>query len=319
MKVKKAKLTWLFLDDSVGQRRLIEQAILDIDPDHKVLLAGTKAEAEELIDKHPIDVLVVDYFLKGKTVDKKPITTESLITSARKRFRNLPIILISSAAGDDEHLLRVGADVAISKVSDLEANTVNLKTALKAALLKRSESAKKVTPTDLYVPDKLEKSLRIASETSSGSVAIVGKRGMGKSTFAKMLGTHFLQGKRPGSPLQYYDCQTDPVARLTHAGRSNHSVPTEEPSPVIFGTQSSNLPGLLERSVGGVLILDNTLCLNKSTLRVLASFLTEGSLELPNGRRILCDDVRLICTAAEVTPVIENVLHRFSDVGSHLT
>jgi two-component system chemotaxis sensor kinase CheA len=109
---ERRRLRVLVADDSLTTRTL-ERYILEA-AGYEVELAGDGIEALSLLDEHACDVLVSDVNMPG--LDGVALTAQ---LRQVPRFRELPIILVTSLASDDdrERGLQAGADAYMVKSS----------------------------------------------------------------------------------------------------------------------------------------------------------------------------------------------------------
>ena len=303
---------WLVVDDTPEDADDIVLAIEGLGG--KADIADSIKAAEKLLRKNIYDVCVVDCFYKG--TNKWGI---DLLPDLRSTLPGLPVIMISNSDDLDlpAKVIRAGADMFCPKLKDSFSLTKTLgASALQATIIRKlkimefdSRFSKEIFLLK-QTSDAFEHSMRRKEER----LLICGAPGTGKTIGAQLFAHQFLK-QNYGSlsrNIVYHDC----------ASKSD-----EANSLLLFGdsrTLGNTLQlSLFERSVGGVLVLDNLHALsheNQNKLKSIfdsefvPSVLGEGSLSIS-----LIKFVGTYCTDYQkkiVPGFLEAYAHREIDLPS---
>lgn len=103
-------------DASAAIAQLLTGAVLDVVIPFECFYAYTLAEALEQVALHNPEVVLLDLFLP----DSKGSST---VKTLRERYPDLPIVVMTGAAGIEEQVIECGSDACLSKM-DLSIRTL---------------------------------------------------------------------------------------------------------------------------------------------------------------------------------------------------
>lgn len=97
--------TILVVDDSKLARIVVSKAVAALQPDWSLVEAGSADDAVAVLDERPVDVVIVDYNMPGRS-------GLSLAEDLRGRFPKMPIALATANVQDEVIARARAADVA---------------------------------------------------------------------------------------------------------------------------------------------------------------------------------------------------------------
>lgn len=276
---------WLILDDCATDRRRMVLAIQDeaIEP----VCASTVSEAQEILERGKFGVCILDFFLRGTS-------SRNLISSIRKQFPAMLIIVVSSYAGKEESIYRAGADEVIPKVSDLDAFATVVRNAVAHARSLRGAKVASVSRLSLRMTPSLKRDFKTVVSSSGGNVLIISEPGMGRTAVARALGEELLRV---------------PLSTPTNEILTQKSILTFTCSPeetfesvdsALFGAVGGDA-GLVAAAQNGVLLIEEAQHLPRQMQEKLKKFVLLRKAKSNNGALISPSSVRFLFTSLSQT------------------
>jgi DNA-binding NtrC family response regulator len=286
------KITVLVVDDDTGVRRQLYWALNE---EYRVLEAGTRTEAVELLQRENIDVILSDLHLPPQLNDMSEGL--AIVEAARQARPPVPVIVITGSASkqaaletvrrgaygffekpfDPDEVLHIVHQAA--RVRRLEREILRLRSALEgcrgfAHLIGGSSALAKII-----------KQARAAAATSA-TVLILGESGSGKEMLARAI--H----------------EESPRAHGPFVGVSCAALPETLIESELFGHEKGAFTGAtmarkgrFELADNGTLFLDEISELSPSVQVKLLRVLQERSFERLGGTKTITVDIRLIAAS----------------------
>jgi len=285
----KLKTTALVVDDDEGLRRQLRWVLAE---NYRVLEAGTRAAAIEILQREKIDVVLSDLHLPP---DLDSIAEGlAIVDAARNRQPAIPVIVITGSHSKQAALeaVRRGAYGFFEKpfdpdevlhivrqavrVRSLEQEIVRLRSELKDC--KGFDNL--VGASDKLAP--IIKQARAVAQTTA-SVLLMGENGTGKEVIARAIHE---ESQRADAPFIAVSCAALPES-LIESELFGH-----EKGAFTGATQARK--GRFELADGGTLFLDEISELAPSVQVKLLRVLQERAFERVGGSKTLTVDIRLV-------------------------
>jgi DNA-binding NtrC family response regulator len=286
------KITVLVVDDDTGIRRQLYWALNE---EYRVLEAGARPEAVDLLQRENIDVVLSDLHLPPHLEDMSEGL--AIVEEARRRRPPVPVVVITGSDSkqaaletvrrgaygffekpfDPEEVLHIVHQA--SRVRRLEREIMRLRSELDgckgfAHLIGGSSALSKTI-----------KQARAAAATSA-TVLILGESGSGKEMLARAIHE---ESPRAGSPFVAVSCAALPET-LIESELFGHEKGA-------FTGATSARKGRFELADTGTLFLDEISELAPSVQVKLLRVLQERSFERVGGTKSLTVDIRLIAAS----------------------
>ncbi len=276
---------WLILDDSATDRRRMMLAVQDeaIEP----VSASTVTEAQEILEGGEIGVCILDFFLRGTN-------SRNLISSIRKQFPAMPIIVASSHAGKEESIYRAGADEVIPKVPDLDAFAKVVRNAVAHARSLRDAKAVNTSDHSIRMTPALKGDFTKIVGSSVGNVLIISEPGMGRTEVARALAEEL--------HLASFSKRTNetPVRRRIFTFTCSPEETFESADSALFGTVGG-AAGLVAAAQNGVLLIEEAHHLPTPMQEKLKTFVLRRKIRSNSGAMVAPSSVRIIFTSLPLT------------------
>ena len=283
----------LIIDDNVDIRSIINELI--IEAGYKTRLAANYSQALSEIDKKLPDVAIIDVKL-----DKGDNDGLELMTHIKNKDKDIPVIIITGHANVEMAIkaLKAGAFEFIEKPFNQErllnfinraAENINLKNKNKEfenklfysyELIGNSENIKKVK-------EQIDK-----ISISESRIFINGPTGSGKELIARKI---HKESKRNNGPFVILN---------------GALLDIEKYELELFGEEKNNgsiIYGALEKSTGGILLIDEVSEIPLDTQSKILRVLIDQKFKRINGDHDIKVDVRIICSSSKnIKNEIEN-------------
>ena len=283
----------LIIDDNVDIRNIINDLI--IDAGYKTRLAANYSQALNEIDKKLPDVAIIDVKL-----DKGDNDGLELLSHIKIKDENIPVIIITGHANVEMAIkaLKAGAFEFIEKPFNQErlinfinraVENINLKNKNKDFENKLFYSYELIGDSDNIknIKDQIKK-----ISASESRIFINGPTGSGKELIARKI---YKESKR----------QNGPFIVLNGA-----LLDIEKYELELFGEEKNNGSisyGALEKSTGGILLIDEVSEIPLDTQSKILRVLIDQKFKRINGSHDINVDVRIICSSSKnIKNEIEN-------------
>ncbi|MCY4231383.1 MAG: sigma-54 dependent transcriptional regulator [Alphaproteobacteria bacterium] len=271
----------LIVDDEQDIRQLIAGVLED--EGFEARSASNSDGALEELQKRQPSVLLLDVWLEGSR-----LSGMDLLRHIRKRHHDLPILMISGHGSIETAVaaIRDGAYDFVEKPFTADRLLLAISRAIEAFRLRRENAELRLhtdTMTELIGRSSEISQMRSLIErvAPTGSrVLIQGPPGSGKEVAARMIHNH---SRRSEGPFVVVNCAIMAPTRLE-----------EE----LFGSEEgAGKTGLLERSHGGTLLLDEIVDMPAETQGKIVRVLQEQTFLRVGGTNWVSVDVRVIATS----------------------
>jgi two-component system, NtrC family, nitrogen regulation response regulator NtrX len=295
----------LIIDDNPDIRNILNELI--IDAGFKTRVAANYNQALTEIDKKLPDVAIIDVKL-----DKGDNDGIELLSHIKTKNKDIPVIIISGHANIEMAIksLKNGAFEFIQKPFDLErlmnfvnraVENFNLKKKNKELETKLFHSFELIGSSTniLKIKDQIEK-----LSTSESRIFINGPTGSGKELIARKI---YKKSKRNKGPFIILNGALLDVKKYEQE---------------LFGEEKKNGAisyGALEKSTGGILLIDEVSEIPLETQSKILRVLTDQKFKRINGDHDIKVDVRIICSSSknikneiEIGNFREDLFHRLN-------
>ena len=295
----------LIIDDNPDIRNILNELI--IDAGFKTRVAANYNQALTEIDKKLPDVAIIDVKL-----DKGDNDGIELLSHIKTKNKDIPVIIISGHANIEMAIksLKNGAFEFIQKPFDLErlmnfvnraVENFNLKKKNKELETKLFHSFELIGSSTniLKIKDQIEK-----LSTSESRIFINGPTGSGKELIARKI---YKKSKRNRGPFIILNGALLDVKKYEQE---------------LFGEEKKNGAisyGALEKSTGGILLIDEVSEIPLETQSKILRVLTDQKFKRINGDHDIKVDVRIICSSSknikneiEIGNFREDLFHRLN-------
>lgn len=265
-------------------------------PPTQIFDSGEEAVAH--IVEEP-DLVLLDVRLPG-------INGLDVLLALRKRFPNLPVVIISSQTSVDVALsalergafdyLTKGYD-DMSKLPVLVERLADRSALLAEASELRTSTSETASPQIVGTSDAMEEVYRLIRKTTRSdlTVAIIGESGTGKELIAQAI---HQRSKRRDAPFVVVNCAAIP-SNLMESTFFGHE------RGAFTGAHNQHI-GSFEQADGGVLFLDEIGDLSLDLQAKLLRVLQNGEFQRVGGSDNLCVDVRVLCaTNKDVASMVQ--------------
>jgi two-component system NtrC family response regulator len=280
-----SKALILIVEDDPTQRRFVQGSLES--EDYSVLAAGSLKEAVAAVERHPVDVALVDYKLAGETgidviravLERNPLVTPIMITA----YGQVEIAVEAIKAGAYDFIVKPVDFKKLMLVIDRALERHKLRQEIQ--VLRNSIDEKFRFENLVVVSPKMEGVARLAGKAAKSDVAVLvsGETGTGKDLIAKTI--HYASRRRNGPFL---------AANLP-------SLPETLLESELFGAEKGAYTGAVDRKIGlfetasgGTLYLDEIGDLSLHLQVKLLRFLQEKEFTRLGSSKPLKSDVRII-------------------------
>ncbi len=261
-------------DDKPLQKALGET--LDI-AGYRVHVADDGEQALAVLERHgDISLVVTD-------IQMKPMDGYTLLKQIRRRYRNLPVIVMTAYGTIDSAVNAIQEGAVDYLVKPLEAE--QLLTMVERHVMPGESDTK----GDMVVADPASRELARLARRVAGcdaTVMITGESGTGKEVLARYIHGH---SQRSRQPFVAINCAAIPENML---------------EAVLFGYEKGaftgahqSCPGKFEQAQGGTLLLDEITEMDAGLQSKLLRVLQEKEVERLGGRKMIKLDVRVLATS----------------------
>jgi DNA-binding NtrC family response regulator len=258
---------------------------------YQVLRARDVAQAARLLRSGPVHICVLE-------IHPTLVDVRDLLEKIRALHPKLPRILYVSPRDTEpvQHLFDYGDELLVRPVSRAHLAAVMLRYQVRAKLqaetdqlrqtLYGCEAAESLLLEPRGLREVMERAERIAADR--GGVLIRGARGTGKTLMARYLHE---KGPQNQGPMHVINCATL-QGSLQESELFGHE-------PGAFPGATETVPGTIELTHGGTLILQEVSALSLDVQHRLHRFLQTGSLRRMGGQRSLNCRARVIATTSQ--------------------
>ncbi len=305
--------TILLTDDEPGIRRALRE-VLEFEGYH-ILEADGASQALAVIDKEPVDLMLLDVKMQGKD-------GLELLAELREKGIEFPIIMLSGHGTIDTAIqsTRLGAFDFLQKPPDLNRLLISVRNALdrnhlvsQNRTMRRKITQVKEIIGDSPVIEAIRQTIARVAQTDA-RVLITGENGTGKELVARWLHE---QSKRNTCPIVDVNCA---------------AIPTELIESELFGHEKGAFTGAVrqrigkfEQAQGGTLFLDEIGDLSLTAQAKVLRALQENVITRVGGSSTIKVDVRVIAaTNKNLEEEIaagrfrEDVYHRLNVIPIHV-
>ncbi len=275
----------LIVDDERDIRMLVAGVLQD--EGYNVLEAGDSDEALSLYKSERPDLVILDIWLEGSTLDGMDI-----LRAIREQDSITPVIMMSGHGNIETAVssIKVGAYDFIEKPFKSDRLLLVIKRALENNRLKReNEDLRKqmfgdeeLIGTSLSM-QMLRQTLNKAAPTQS-RIIITGAPGSGKELVAKQI---HLKSNRKDAPFMIINC-----AGLTE-DRGEAEIFGEEKNGEVIKT------GILEKADGGTVLLDEVHEMPIGIQSKMVRFIQEEGFERLHGNKRIKSDIRFLSSSTK--------------------
>jgi len=265
----------LIIDDEDDIRSLIESLLKD--EGYETLTASSSAQAYEIIETSPPDLIIQDIWLQGSDDDGIEI-----LKNTKKTHPYLPFIMISGHGTIQTAVtsLKLGAYDFIEKPFKSDRLLLMIHRAIENAVLKiQNEDLKQQASENLHLMTKQlpESLLQTLEKTASSNsrVFITGGAGSGKNIAARYIHQHSQRAAMPYVTLNCIQSSADKI-------------------------EAELFEGILERVNGGTLVLNEAMQLPLSTQGKLLDILQENAYYKNGVDEKISLDIRIITTTSVI-------------------
>jgi two-component system nitrogen regulation response regulator NtrX len=272
----------LIIDDEDDIRSLIEGILQD--EGYVTRQAANDVEAYAEITKKTPDLVILDIWLNNSQDDGLKI-----LQTFKKEHLDVPVVMISGHGNIETAVsaIKLGAYDFIEKPFKTDRLLLMMNRALETASLRRENEvlkSKTVVHDELVGESSIMVMLRQTLERiakTNGRVLITGEAGTGKDIAARFI---HKRSSRAAMPFMILNCATLRPDRLE----------TE-----LFGAEDESgnvIQGVLERSNGGTLVLDEVADMPFETQGKILRALQDQNFKRVGGNTVIDADVRILAT-----------------------
>lgn len=281
---KVVKKTLLIVDDEVGIRESLKWTFKDT---HEVLLASEGRGALQIVEKRPLDLILLDILLPD-------INGLEILKQVKEQNRKLPIIMITATktVKNAVEAMKLGAEDYIIKPFDLDElriiveKVLNTQELAKEVELLRSEVSRNYGFENILGKSKeMLEIFRVIRQVadSKSTILITGESGTGKELISRAIHHH---SSRKNKPFVAINCAAIPET-LIESELFGHERGA-------FTSAYEKKIGRFEMAHGGSLFLDEIGELSLPTQAKILRFLEEKEFTRVGGSKNIKVDLRLI-------------------------
>lgn len=311
--MSKTKPTILVTDDEKSIRNSLRE-ILEFE-DYRVLEAENGEDSFTTIEKHHVDLMLLDIKMKG-------MDGMDVLKRLKEEGRDFPVIMISGHGNIELAVsaTKLGAFDFIEKPPDLNRLLVSVRNALdRRELARENKSMRSKLPAvpEIIGDSEAIKDIKATIEKvapTNSRVLITGENGTGKELVARWI--HEKSNRRTG-PIVEVNCAAIP-SELLESELFGH----EEGA---FTGATSQRVGKFEQADGGTLFLDEIGDMSPDAQAKVLRALQENAIVRVGGRKKINVDVRVIAaTNKDLMDEIENgnfredLFHRINVIPIHI-
>jgi two-component system nitrogen regulation response regulator NtrX len=305
--------TILIVDDEKSVRDSVQMILKYAEYD--VELAEDGRKALDLIDTHPIDMVLLDIKMAG-------MDGLEVLEAVKRRRPDLPVVMISGHGTIETAVeaTKKGAFDFLPKPLDRDKLLVTVRNALEqqklAAEYKKVREVLEGREVIIGRSDKIKQILRLIQRIgpTESRVLISGENGTGKELVAKAV---HRASKRNDQPFVEVNCA---------------AIPTELIESELFGHEkgaftgaTSMRVGKFQQADGGTLFLDEVGDMSPATQAKVLRVLEEGRFERVGGNKMISVDVRVIAATNKnlideiaLGKFREDLYHRLNVIPIHV-